>query len=175
MSAPALRAKWPKMGGVPSDQNPAKVRDSLEIRVVTGQAVHLSTSPSIPKPATWDAEDPLSSWVWRPVEMPRLVFTRENAEMRKLERHSGAKYRKAYGQRCWRCPLYETAATVIGRFDHSDGPLVAFRAGQIGKVSSPFAGFGRLNGALSHSWRSPRRMWLPRQLTPEFTRTSGEY
>jgi hypothetical protein len=106
-------------------------------------------NPSVPKPATWDADHPPLALVWRPVEIPRLVFTFENAEMRRLVRYSGAKYTKANGRRCWHCPLYRTAATVIGRFDHSDTPLVAFRAGTMGKASYHFAGFGHLNGALS--------------------------
>jgi len=40
-------------------------------------------------------------------------------------------------------------ATVTGRFDHSDSPLVAFRTGTTRKVSYHSAGFGHLNGALS--------------------------
>jgi len=56
-------------------------------------------NPGVPKPATWDADHPPSGLAWRPVEIPRLVFTSENAEMRRLVRYSGAKYRKANGQR----------------------------------------------------------------------------
>lgn len=98
-------------------------------------------NPSVPKLATWDADHPPSCLVWRPVEIPRQIFTNENAEMRRLEKHSGAKSRKPN--------RYRTVATVTGRFDHSQTPLIAFRPGTTGKVTYHFAGFGHLNGALS--------------------------
>lgn len=106
-------------------------------------------NPSIAKPTTWDADHPPSALTWRPVVIPRLVFTSDNAQIRRLEKYSGAKYMRPNGQRCWYCPLYRTMATVTGRFDHSDTPLVAFRTGTMGKASYHFAGFGHLNAALS--------------------------
>ena len=106
-------------------------------------------NPNVLKPERWDADHPPLDLTWKPVEVPRLVFTSENVELRRLEKYSAAKYKKHDGERCWRCPLYRLVATVTGRFDHSETPLVAFRAGNTRKVSYHFAGFGHLNAALS--------------------------
>ena len=104
--------------------------------------------PGFRKPDRWDAAHP-SGLRWTTIAAPLPVVFVEDDSSRRLDEYVGKKFTLPDGRRCWSCPLYAIVASFIGRFDHSDTPLVAIRSKTTGRVSYVPAGFGHLNAALS--------------------------
>jgi hypothetical protein len=107
----------------------------------------LRWNPALPKPAKWDSDHPPPDLKWKRVQTPRPVVRKEDEEDRKLSKYVAEKFIRSNGERCWSCPLYKVTATITGRFDHSNTPLVAIRSKKL--VDYKSAGFGHLGAALS--------------------------
>jgi hypothetical protein len=100
--------------------------------------------PKVRRPKDWTPEGGLK---WQMAVPPAPVVPVEDEAYRRFFDFGARKYRS--GDRiCWVCPLFEVVATVTGRFDYSETPLVALRPKQTGKIVYRPAGFGHLNGAL---------------------------
>jgi hypothetical protein len=101
-------------------------------------------NPNVPKPKDWTPERGLR---WQTAVPPTPVVLVEDEAYRRFFYFGSRKYRS--GDRiCWVCPLFEVVATVTGRFDYSESPLVALRSKQTGNIVYRPAGFGHLNAAL---------------------------
>lgn len=110
-------------------------------------------SRAIPSPDLESTFDPLNPLLlklrWKPVKTAPSVIVKKDAAFEKMEKYLNQRVPYSNGKRCFNCPLYEVNATIVGRFDHKDSPLVAFRSIETGLVTSQFGGFGHLGAALS--------------------------
>jgi hypothetical protein len=86
---------------------------------------------------------------WRPIETPHRVQMKEDDSYRTLERYVSQKFTWKDGSKCFSCPLYDTIATIIGRFEHLETQMVAVRADSQTKPTTYMAGFGHLNASRS--------------------------
>ena len=101
---------------------------------------------------TFDPLNPLSPrWTlhWKPVGTPPWVTLRRDAAFEKMEKYIGERVEYRNGKSCFYCSAYEVSATVVGRFDHMESPMVAFGSIETGMVTYQLVGFGHLNAALS--------------------------
>ena len=101
---------------------------------------------------TFDPLNPLSpKWKlhWKPVTTAPSVAVEQDAAFEKMWKYLNQRVPYSNGKRCFDCPLYEVTVTVVGRFDHKDSPMVAFRSSDAGIVIYQFGGFGHLGAALS--------------------------
>jgi hypothetical protein len=86
--------------------------------------------------------------IWRPVEAPRDVVLRKGLSFADWTTYLNFQATACRGKHLT-CPLFEVVATLTGRFDHSESPLISFRTNDHGPVSYSAAGFGPLNTAPS--------------------------
>jgi hypothetical protein len=84
-----------------------------------------------------------SDFEWQPYKPPVPVSLREDKGWHDFLKCVNAEYEpKRKGQHCLSCPLYSVIATLIGRFDYMDRPMVIrTRDG----VETYVKGFGHLN------------------------------
>jgi hypothetical protein len=100
--------------------------------------------------STLDPQNPLFLKLrWKPVKTAPLVTVKRDAAFERMEKYLSERVPYSNGKRCFDCPLYEVNATIVGRFDHKDSPVVVFRSTETGLVTSEFGGFGHLGAALS--------------------------
>jgi hypothetical protein len=76
---------------------------------------------------------------WKPIELPRPVQLKKDADYRSFRKYADTKFRWPDGGTCLDCPLYRTNVTATGRFDYFEAQTVAVRANPATKAFIYFA------------------------------------
>lgn len=92
---------------------------------------------------------------WKRIIRPTPVRVVEDQSYKQYEHYVGQRLKRADGDVCFECPLYEVTLTVTGRFDHLEQPLILVRENHREKPTTYNAGFGHLNASLNRLvWQS---------------------
>lgn len=92
---------------------------------------------------------------WRRLRMPSPVEPTHDASYGRYRTYQRQRFIGEDGGACFRCPLFELTATVVGRFDWLEQLFVAYRENQNDKPSVYGVGFGHLNASRTRLvWQS---------------------
>jgi hypothetical protein len=105
--------------------------------------------PKLPQPAQWHSGHPPPDLKWKPVEVPRPVFWRENEHFRRLTQYSGQKYKRPNGGSLLALSPLRSGGDHHRPLRPQRYAASRFRNEKTGSVKYHFAGFGHLNAALS--------------------------